>query len=244
MSPDLILAYYLFAWACCSFVALPGSAQLVTAHVHFHCATVTRLSEAGSPFSWTVRSFFLSSYRILSYWPVWQRTEKGEAAKEATTTCQCTFTAGQQLCYHKSCVSQYTNHWSTVIRTFMHGIKLISTHKIQRNYRLSRDLEHFERQCMFIQKSQLQYIRVLTTLQLLLRVAYYSSLLLSPDDYTQVHQYKYGLPGHKTVILAWSLPESDINVYPVYELQIQWNKRWDKACLCMVRPIFSKLITR
>ncbi len=27
------------AWACCSFVALPGSAQLVSAHVHFHCAT-------------------------------------------------------------------------------------------------------------------------------------------------------------------------------------------------------------
>ncbi len=34
-----------------------------------HCATVTRLSEAGSPCSWTVLSFFLcssNSYRILT----------------------------------------------------------------------------------------------------------------------------------------------------------------------------------
>ncbi len=44
--------------------------------------------------------------------------------------------------------------------------------------------------------------RVLATLLLFLPVAYCSLPLLSQDDYTQVHQYIYGLPGHKTVILA------------------------------------------
>ncbi len=48
MSPDLILAYYLDATetlhcvGMLHLIALPGPAQLVTAHVHFHSST-TRL---------------------------------------------------------------------------------------------------------------------------------------------------------------------------------------------------------
>ncbi len=40
-------------WLCCP----AGLCHLLTAHVHFYCATLTRLSEAGSHFSLTVLSF-------------------------------------------------------------------------------------------------------------------------------------------------------------------------------------------
>ncbi len=80
MSPDLILAYYLqllgeslhcvgMLQLCCSARLCPASDCPRSFSLCHHCATGTRLSEAGSPFSWTVRSFFLcssNSHRILS----------------------------------------------------------------------------------------------------------------------------------------------------------------------------------
>ncbi len=85
ISPDLhkvSLQCVGILWLCC----LSGSAHLLKAHsfsLCHHYATVTRLSEAGSPFSWTVRSFFVPP--ILYLIDRGQRTEKGAAAKEATS---------------------------------------------------------------------------------------------------------------------------------------------------------------
>ncbi len=74
--------------ASCSFIALPGPAQLVTAHVHFHSvyhsSTVTRLSEALLFLSPFLLSFFVSPIPPVFFLiDLWQRTEKVGPAKEA-----------------------------------------------------------------------------------------------------------------------------------------------------------------
>ncbi len=66
---DVCNVYIGILWLC-------FSAHLLTAHHHFHCATVALHSEAGSPFSSTVPSFFLRLFLQYLIEPVVKKKER------------------------------------------------------------------------------------------------------------------------------------------------------------------------
>ncbi len=82
----ILLSQYLYAavietlqflWASCGFIALLGSAHLLTTHFHFHFATITWLSEAGPLFNYRIFHAFLLPYFHHNLWHIIRACDGG-----------------------------------------------------------------------------------------------------------------------------------------------------------------------